>query len=381
MGIEFMKDSSQTQGLKEKFEADKQATLDRAQQYLSDNKAKPPSFTPEDLSTQRSDVTRLVGEGKFEEALISLEKLRDAKSGIVQVPLADDKGTPTLIRDARNATTPPVRGTESFEMQYLNAIRAGMDLAEGKPEVQAALLEKAQKFFGDDGFHTKTELSQKQLGKEELKKEIKDIGALLGENGISNAYTKLNIAKDFQNFKDKHSNIVTVSSIEHDGKFHTVIEAEVALKGLTQSQKEEYAAVNINSSAVPKPKWFTAMPAWEQELAKKYAPTIAKGEHVMPTQLRQMVGMKNAFEKTTAYYNPEESKLEVLHKSKHSGTLASLSRDKSERQRITDENAKQAQEWIGPQRKLHMNTLNSGQIGAGDDPEIVRSTQQAMKNG
>jgi hypothetical protein len=122
------------------------------------------------------------------------------------------------------------------------------------------------------------------------------------------------------------------------------------------------------------------MPAWEQELSKKYAPAIIAGNHVMPTQLRQMVGMKNAFEKTTSYYDPDKSELKVLHTSKHSGTLASLARDKSERQRITDSNARQAQEWVGKDKKLHTNTLNSGPIGAGDDPTIVRSTTQAMKN-
>ena len=51
------------------------------------------------------------------------------------------------------------------------------------------------------------------------------------------------MAKEFQNFNDKHSNIVTVSSIKHNGQTHTVVEAELAMKGLTKSQKEQYAAI------------------------------------------------------------------------------------------------------------------------------------------
>ncbi|WP_395476984.1 hypothetical protein [Rickettsia endosymbiont of Pantilius tunicatus] len=42
------------------------------------------------------------------------------------------------------------------------------------------------------------------------------------------------------------------------------------------------------------------MPSWERQLVNKYAEKIKEGEHVIPTQLRQIVGMKNAFEKITA---------------------------------------------------------------------------------
>jgi hypothetical protein len=121
------------------------------------------------------------------------------------------------------------------------------------------------------------------------------------------------------------------------------------------------------------------MPEWEQKLVKDYAPKIAGGEHVIPTQLRQIVGMKNAFEKVTAVVDSKSNELEVVHTSKHAGTLASLARDKNSRQDITDSNARQAQAWVGD-KKLHCNTFNSGPIGAGNDPEIVKSTQQAMEN-
>ena len=357
----------------DKFQSDKAATLAVTQTFLKKPSSEALTITEEVLQKYRSDAVRLVSEGNFTEALQNLERLRDAKSGIVITEVTQD-GVPVIIRDARAAKNPPVRETEAFEMQYLNAVRAGMDIAEiaGNPELNKRLIAEAAKFMQE--FPKNKGLSQEELAGL-LKEQIKNLGKVLEENGIPDAYKKLNIAKDFQNFNDKHSNIVTVSSIEHNGQRHTVVEAEVAMKGLTESQKKQYE--NILQSKEPIPSWYTAMPKWEQELCKKYASKIAAGEHVIPTQLRQIAGMKNAFEKITAISAGGE--LEILHTSKHAGTLASLARDKSARQDITDGNARQAQEWIGG-KKLHCNTFNSGPLGAGDDPEIVRSTKKAMDN-
>lgn len=58
--------------------------------------------------------------------------------------------------------------------------------------------------------------------------------------------------------------------------------------------------------------------------------------------------------------DPNSDGLEILHNSKHSGTLASMARDDDSKQKITDLNAKQAQEWMGKTHILHANTLNSG---------------------
>jgi len=359
--------------LYDKFKSDKESTIGVIQEFLQST-PKSPTIAPEDLGQYRRDAVTLVSQGKFTEALQTLERLRDAKSGIVMQEITKD-GVPVIIRDARAAKNPPVRETEAFEMQYLNAIRAGMDIAEiaGKPAINTLLQREATEFM--QKFSENKVLSQEELAGL-LKKQIKDLGKILESNGIPDAYKKLNIAKDFQNFNDKHSNIVTVSSIEHNGQKHTVIEAEVAMKGLTESQKKQYES--ILQSEGPKPSWYTAMPKWEQALCKKYASKIVAGEHVIPTQLRQIAGMKNAFEKITAISAGGE--LEILHTSKHAGTLASLARDKNARQDITDGNAEQAKEWIGPEKTLHCNTFNSGPLGAGDDPEIVRSTKKAMEN-
>ncbi len=363
--------------LYKKFESDKTATVAGAQEFLQSN-SESQAITREDLQSYRGNAINFVLNGKFIEALKSLERLRDAKTGIVTHEVIKDD-VPIVVRDAREAITPPALETEAFEMQYLNAIRAGIDIAtiEGKPELKEALGQKVSDFI--QGFSSQhSGKSQEELAGL-LKKETKILGKLLEDKGIPDAYNKLNVAKDFQNFNDKHSNIVTISSINHNGQTHTVIEAEVAMKELTKSQKEQYAAI-MNDTNLNKPSWYTALPKWEQGLCQKYASKIAAGEHVIPTQLRQIAGMKNAFEKITAIFEKGEleGKLEVLHTSKHAGTLASLAKDKDARQDITNENARQAQEWVGPDKTLHCNTFNSGPLGAGDDPEIVRSTTKAM---
>lgn len=104
---------------------------------------------------------------------------------------------------------------------------------------------------------------------------------------------------------------------------------------------------------------------------------------MIPTQLRQIVGMKNAFEKITGIVDPNNNNFEILHNSKHAGTLASIARDDNSKQRITDLNARQAQEWMSKDHILHANTLNSGNrlVQTLDkDAEIVTRTNTAINN-
>ncbi|XVN43522.1 MAG: hypothetical protein RCG15_04505 [Candidatus Rickettsia vulgarisii] len=289
-----------------------------------------------------------------------------------------DGNAPILIRDSRNNTNEVrVLSTEGFEMQYLNAIRAAIEIAdiEKKPQLKDQLKDKAINFINT--FHEKNKEQPQEQMSINVKNEVNDVMTFLEKNGIEKPHKKINVAKDFQNFNDEHFNIVTLSNIkDNTGKNHTVIEAEVALKGITEKQKMEYK--NKDNE-----KWFTKMPTWEQELVNKYAEKISDGKHVIPTQLRQIVGMKNAFEKITGIADPNSNNFEILHNSKHAGTLASIARDDNSKQKITNLNAKQAQEWMGKDHILHANTLNSGSElvkKLDKDAEIVVRTKEAMKH-
>jgi len=96
--------------------------------------------------------------------------------------------------------------------------------------------------------------------------------------------------------------------------------------------------------------------------------------------------MRNAFEKITAIH--DGGRLEILHTSKHAGTLCSFARKnetisdsdhEKERQSITEENARQAKEWIGD-KILHCNTFNSGIDMAVFDPQVVSFTKKAIED-
>ncbi|KJV93925.1 hypothetical protein RPATATE_0048 [Rickettsia parkeri str. Tate's Hell] len=90
--------------------------------------------------------------------------------------------------------------------------------------------------------------------------------------------------------------------------------------------------------------------------------------------------MKNAFEKIGSITDKDDKNFETLLTSKHAGTLASISNDIDSRQKITKLNARQAQEWLEDGVILHTNTLNSGPIGAGNDPTIADQTKKSMEN-
>ncbi|MGX6960045.1 MAG: hypothetical protein ACIPMY_02110 [Rickettsia endosymbiont of Pentastiridius leporinus] len=360
--------------LKERFDQDKYFLTTQTNEFL-----KNPEEVGTLLETNRTKIEDAVEKGNFTEALQGLEILREEKTGIklTKIDPLIEGTTPVIVRDARNAKDPRALGTEAFEMQYLNTVRAAIDIAkiEGKPELETQLKEEAVNFIND--FHKNNENKVQEEISVNVKNKVNDVAILLEKNGIKEVYKKLNVAKDFQNFNDEHCNIVTVSNIkDKDGKDRAVIEAEVALKGITDEQKQEY------QNRADK-KWFTEMPTWEKGLVNKYAETIKEGEHVISTQLRQIVGMKNAFEKITAIAN-DNSELEIIHNSKHAGTLASVSHDKGSRQDITNLNAKQAQEWIGKDHILHTNTLNSGPAtipfpSVHMDVDIVKGTNVAMQ--
>ncbi len=388
------------------FVEDKDNTLEQAKKYLEEHKEKPQKDLSKGLSEElRSNIKKTITLENINEVIQSLEILKDAKTGIVTAVQAGDPNnpekSPVLIRDARNCSKPAVRDTESFEIQYLNAIRAAMDIAEheGKSEeLKGTLLAKATDFierFNNENAKT----SQKELQKL-VRKEIDDIALSLNQYGIEGAHKKLNVAKEFQGFNDKHCNIVTISSVVANKKAHTVIEAEVGMKQLTAEQKAEYAVIQehaefskaakklLAQNEIPEdeppsrelPKWYNALSDLEKELCKKYVSQIMDGKHVMPTQLRQLSGMKNAFEKITAVQEPTTSelttlKLTTIHTSYHAGTLASFSKDEAAREAIVNGNALQAKAWIGEKKTLHCNTLNSGPtIGTKQDRTIVKQT-------
>jgi hypothetical protein len=96
-------------------------------------------------------------------------------------------------------------------------------------------------------------------------------------------------ALHFQNFKQTENyNPVTISAIAgEDGHQHTIIEANLAFKGLTQEQKDLYDKIAVDGP----------LSKLQKSLMKEYREQIFSGKYVIPTQLINAIpGIRNAFE-------------------------------------------------------------------------------------
>lgn len=389
------------QSLQQSFVKDKTELMHQANEYL---RTSPETNAAVNEQSMRSQVLQDFRDDRLEDAIKSLERSRDLKNGIVTTLKSNINGVDILIRDARNVFDESNLSTESFEMQYLNIVRAAMDIVEieRKPELKAQIQDKARQFI--ENFYENNKDIKQTVVKKNVNDEIIEVVQFLESQGIEDARNKLNVAKEFQNLKDKQANIVTISNIDHNGTSYALVEAEVGLRGITSEQKAEYEKIKNNYNPLGKnndlksqPEWFQRLESWERELCHRNIDPLISGERVISTQLRQIVGMKNAFEKITAIKENDSrsQNLEIIQVSKHAGTLASFTKDAKdnqgqaiagdeekrdkERARITKLNARQAQEWIGSNKQLHCITLNSGpDLGTSADKVIVRSTAAAM---
>ena len=371
---------------KDKFVTDRNATMAQVQNYIERFPQPLPSATVDELQSRASDIIATATDSPDPKSAISdamkdLERARDARSGISLVEAQGETGVPVIVRDARNCSPNLKRGPEAFQIQYLNMVRAALDMAEieGLPDLKAEILQQASDFmatFPKDELSLNLDERLKQEGvlatsiyaKRNKAGEIigtpgamDRIGALFTARGVEHIDEKLNIAKDFQGLSTQHYDVATLTTTtDKDGIPHAIVEAEVGYRELTQEQRDEYLSITAENEA-DRPAWFNSMTWWEQELCLKYVPAIMDGAHTIPTQLWQLVGMKNAFEKTTAVVGPD-GQMEVVAQEKHAGTLASVARDKSARQGISDQNTDQFREWIGKDIIPQVNSLNSHQV-------------------
>ncbi len=355
------------------FEQDKEHLINITNAYLSDTTNTPAIL----LETKENDLDNYIRNQKWGDAIEHLEKLKDLRTGIITTEKEN-----IIIRDARNKKEPRVDGPESFEMQYLNSVRSAEDVIElsdisdkDKNNTKILLHELVKRDFSNINKYSR-DISQKEIGNITTS-YIDNIASILERQGIADPYSKLNIAKDYQNFKDKHRNISTITKVmDREHKSYVVVESETAFKKLTNSQVEEYQAIHNRPQHAPV--WFEFLPDFEKQLCRKYSPIIAEGDHVINAQLRKISGLRNAFEKITSIV--QDNKLQILHCSRHAGAVASLSKHDFSAKSLTISNMNQALEWVGATNSLHCNTLNSGPIGATHDPRIVELTAFACKN-
>jgi hypothetical protein len=372
--------------MRSRFEKDRQSLMSDVTEYL--NQEPQQLIAPE---IHRNKALETARSGNLVEAIQNLEQARDAKKGILLVKLPARNGnTPVLIRDARNCFASGAQESfEAAEMMVLSTFQAAQDVIDCNNSVtnKGDLKRKTQEM----AFNFLERFAKENDGRsaEELAKqshvEISKIADFLQEYGVNNAEKKLTKATHFQNFKQKQNyNPVTISTIsDKDNHSHTLIEAGIAYKGLTDEQKELYNKIIKNSS----------ISKLQKSLMEKYREEIFSGDYVIPAQLINAVpGIKNAFEELTLLVKDVKSgilvtadNIEVIDVRKRAAALPTLLKDRELTAQIADANIEQAKILIGNGKKVHWNSLNTdipmgSLFGGRKESEIVQHTRQASEN-
>lgn len=345
----------------------------------------------DELASKYTDVQRMVSNADLSGAIQKLDEIKDNKIGIVWHESGElGNGTKALVRDARGATNnlDDLRNDagEKYAMQILNGVRAGMQLLDQADLTPDQLETAKQKLM-----HVATTAVENpsELNSDSVKEFNTQIIHTLEQTGIGTDISvadKLNFAKETANLHDDHRHIVTLTSAEdRSGQKHTVMEAEIMLNGLTETQKQQYEAIAASRPGSPSGvEWFDKMPQYKQNLLRDVAPDIASGKKVIPTQLLgDAVGLRNAYQKVTAIKGPNQNNSEILSETLHCGAPATKIKVVNEeaRQQIVNENIKQLQSFAPPGEKLNLNILNSKTPGnARNENFIFDQVKEGGKN-
>lgn len=225
-------------------------------------------------------------------------------------------------------------------------------------------------------------ITEKDLESISRKFNEQSLKILTKYNNSAVAVSKKNIAliRDYCNFNDDHEHVITVGSKVHTSnstdKQHPVT-ASMMVAPLSKDILQECSKIgelnklkskhhkNISDIYKPiltqklnqTPLWFQGLSTLEQDLITKYFDKITDNKHILPTSLRNLPGLRNAYVEVRGI--SENGKLENSHLECRSGTLAQfLYSDKNEAQRITNLNFKRAVELSGD-KKLNIECLNT----------------------
>lgn len=225
-------------------------------------------------------------------------------------------------------------------------------------------------------------ITEKDLESISRKFNEQSLKILTKYNNSTVAASKKNIAliRDYCNFSDEHEHVITVGSKIHTSnstdKQHPVI-ASMMVAPLSKDILQECSKIgelnnlksknhkNVSDIYKPiltqklkqTPLWFQGLSTLEQDLITKHFDKITDNKHILPTSLRNLPGLRNAYVEVRGI--SENGKLENSHLECRSGTLAQfLYSDKNEAERITNSNFKRAVELSGD-KNLNIECLNT----------------------
>lgn len=225
-------------------------------------------------------------------------------------------------------------------------------------------------------------ITEKDLESISRKFNEQSLKILTKYNNSAVAVSKKNIAliRDYCNFNDDHEHVITVGSKVHTSnstdKQHPVT-ASMMVAPLSKDILQECSKIgelnklkskhhkNVSDIYKPiltqklkqTPPWFQGLSTLEQDLITKYFDKITDNKHILPTSLRNLPGLRNAYVEVRGI--SENGKLENSHLECRSGTLAQfLYSDANEAKRITTSNFKRAVELSGD-KNLNIECLNT----------------------
>ncbi|MGI2298935.1 tyrosine-protein phosphatase [Candidatus Cardinium hertigii] len=295
----------------------------------------------------------------FETNIEILRKIADVKRGI-RWHLSGDN----LIREVIDKSD-SLYAAEDYAVQIMNIYRAAKKICE-LYEKNGTPFEKMAHTFMEQ--YKYDEKEREDFWMEKLKDINKTVVAQLHEivlpnEEISSINTKLRLAENYVGLDDTHYNVTTVFKI-NDKKFG--LEDKKWLQ-LTEKQK---SAFRKRKSA----DWYNRLDPFERKLIDGYLDKFLGGNHYIPTQIRNIPGCRNGYQKRILAYD-QYNKPITLGRYYHSGALVSPTQWKDET--ITNDNWEQIQQFVKNIEVISLNhNLFSPTLG-GEKP-IVEGTRRVV---
>ena len=318
-----------------------------------------------------------------------LEIAHDLALGVVAtVGVAHTDGTEDLIRDARFQGQIGVDKDKAKRMSYaidvLNEFRAAQKVLEleGKDpnaqELQDLVKERLQELFDPNkkvkknkAFNTKLTTTLKALGVKDAKKQME-------------------VAKHFASLDNQQYHVSTVTTQKDaQGKERAVVESNNMMLGLTKGQKQQYETIrDSNGTDELGIDWYDGLSTFDKKMVYAYAGELAKGNAMIPTQLRKhLPGLRNAYKKST--FVEQDDGFEKVLEVPHTGTPSF--HGKGDRVAVTAENLEQLDTFAPPGKSITVNPLNSPEMlpGVGnrfnaidrEAPGLIRAAQALRGKG
>ncbi|CCM09784.1 protein of unknown function [Cardinium endosymbiont cEper1 of Encarsia pergandiella] len=295
----------------------------------------------------------------FETTIEILRKIADAKRGI-RWHLSGDN----LIREVIDKSD-SLYAAEDYVVQIINIYRAAKKICELYEKNGTPFEKMAHTFMEHYKYDEKeTEDFWIEAVKDINKKVVAELHQIVLPNEkISLINTKLRLAENYVGLDDTHYNVTTVFKI-NDKKFG--LEDK---KWLQLTEKQKSAFRNRKSA-----NWYNRLDPFEQKLIDRYFDKFLEGSHYLPTQIRNVPGCRNGYQKKILAYDQNNNPT-TLGRYYHSGALVSPTQWKDET--ITKDNWEQIKAFV---KNIECISLNHNILPPtlGGEEHIVEGTRRVV---